>query len=181
MGGGLTAPFYLDFYVRDASSKDVPAITHIFNSYRNDSQPGRVADYEEEDFAAYIGVPHCKLLIAEAWAPELRGTILGFALAYDMVTWGYLDILCVRPEHRGHNIGSHLLSCLETGYADRWGELEVCYYEDDDIIEGYLKRRGYIDHEDVVWCVKPLKDSEQKLRKYAEREAKKDDGRRGGN
>jgi ribosomal protein S18 acetylase RimI-like enzyme len=152
--------------LRLATRHDLDQIVDIFNTSRNDPRDGMEVEYRKHDFAAYLDATHCLLVVA--YEPAIIGAsgldyeflaterILGFCLAYDLVTWGFVDILCVRPEARKMGIGSELLHWIEDLYDHRWGAIELCYNGYDPQLHQFVRKHGYGEPEDLVWVSKKL-------------------------
>lgn len=137
--------------VRPATAADVSSALQFFKHDRNLDHPERSFEYGEEDLRAYIEAPHCLFLVAIS-----GGEVVGLVIAYDLVTWGYCDEICVAHQSRGGGIGEALLQAVDRIGAGRWACLEVCYDRADPKTGQYLRGQGFDGDEHLVWMTRPV-------------------------
>lgn len=91
--------------------------------------------YDEEDFRRIIEAPHVRAVVAEA-----QGRAVGVALAFDMVIWGYIDLLVVHKDWRIHGLGKKLVEEIPT---DGWWALELCHLAELEGLGKMAERIGF--------------------------------------
>lgn len=119
--------------IRPAEHSDVAEICFIYAAatQKHHYEPIK---YTVADFRAYVNDSRSYLLVSV----EL-GVVRGFLLAYDLLSWCYLDILCVMPEYRRKGDATKLLEDL----ALKSDCIEACYYAPDDAVESFLQHHQF--------------------------------------
>lgn len=115
-----------------AKESDIPEILEFITEH---SDYHELIPYTAFDLQQYV-VDHEVLIATEFYAEGLEH-IIGFLLAYDLKTWGMLDILCVHKGHRRQKIGSKLLEYV-LRENPQWDTLETLVsrtneYTEEDI------------------------------------------------
>jgi GNAT superfamily N-acetyltransferase len=126
--------------VRRAVAEDVPAIAALYTAARIAAVPQMppALHTAEEDIGFYSrrvtdqGVT--------TWVAEADGEILGFALC----TSTFLDGLYVRPDLKGHGIGSLLLDVVDATHPDGY---ELWVFESNRGARRLYERRGLVEVE----------------------------------
>jgi ribosomal protein S18 acetylase RimI-like enzyme len=142
----------VDLVIRLATLTDVPTVVELNSVGRNHPDGTVGVKYSESDFVAYCEKSHVIFLVAEA-----KERIVGYLLAFDHVSWGYLDVLCIHPEYRDKSVGSQLIAFLEfLGGLRGWDLVELCRDEADTRIGKFVERREYLDTGLVRWYAKSI-------------------------
>ena len=146
-------------HIRPARRDDAQIIQEIYTA----CVPVDVAGltYEVSDWPLYVGVAHVHLLIAET----KEGEVVGFLLGYDLVNWGYIDILVVRHSARGKGAGAALIASFEKRAEGRWVASELAVDPEDVELWVFLKGRGYTKAGTTEWCVHDLSGEVPRRRK----------------
>lgn len=111
---------------REANTADIRNIYHIYkNEVINDVL--LKVQYQENDFQKILdNTEKAELLVA-----HINNNLVGFLLAFDHITWGYVDILYVKPEYRKKGAAKVLIATLMERRSG-WQVIELCYDSDDD-------------------------------------------------
>lgn len=141
--------------IRPATVADAAGIQVLYAEERHDAR-GIGAGFVAEDWARYVGVPRIMLLVAEA-----AGAIQGFLLAYDLHDWVYIEVLVVRRQARGHNLGARMLDALARCGEGRWVTAEMAIAVADRRLRRFTKRNRFYSREVALWCVKYLREDEE--------------------
>ena len=135
-----TDPVPPEVVVRRGVVEDGPAIGALYTAARQHAVPQMppALHTAEEDVAFYTG----RLAAEEvtAWVAEADGEVLGFALC----TPTFLDGLYVRPDLKGHGIGSLLLDVVEATHPDGY---ELWVFESNTGARRLYERRGHVEVE----------------------------------
>lgn len=136
--------------IRPARREDARAIQGV---YASGVLEGRFpVDYDASDWLAYAGVPHVKLLVA-----EFAGRIVGMCLGYDLVRWGYLDVLVVDPRCRSRKVGSGLYDAFMAVGRGRWSTAEASVDPREVTLKNFIrKRRGIKSGGTAEWLIQDL-------------------------
>lgn len=87
-----------DITLRAMRPKDVAEVVYIENrSFR--------VPWSERTFKSLLRQPHAAMFVAER-----AGKVLGYAVVWFVADEAELGDLAVHPEHRGHGVGSRLLT-----------------------------------------------------------------------
>jgi ribosomal protein S18 acetylase RimI-like enzyme len=112
--------------------------------------------YKLEDFELAVRRnAQCQVIVA---IQEYH--LVGFLLAYDMLTWGYADLICVKGTLRGKGIAQQLVEFLEVQAPKHWQYLEFCYDPNDKSVSRLVEKAGFLPNFEpdtpMVWRHKPL-------------------------
>ena len=141
--------------IRPATVADADGIHRLYSEERNDAQ-GIGASYVAEDWARYIGVPRLILLVAED-----AGAIQGVLLAYDLHDWVYIELLIVRQQARGDNLGGRMLEALGRFGEGRWVTAELAISVADRRLRRFIRKNHFYSREVALWCVKYFKEEDE--------------------
>lgn len=92
-----------------------------------------------------IQAKHVILLIAED-----DNDLCGFVLAYDLVTWCYLDTIVVKNNTRGKGIGKALLNALRTK-STKWDHISTCVHFKDPNTTQWFSKQGFQGEDHLIW------------------------------
>jgi GNAT superfamily N-acetyltransferase len=126
--------------VRPATVEDADAVADLYTAARVHAVPQMppALHTNAEDrlfFARKLAEPDCT-----CWLAEADGQILGFAACTP--TW--LDGLYLRPDLKGHGIGSLLLDVVEATHPDGY---ELWVFESNTGARRLYERRGLVEVE----------------------------------
>ena len=138
--------------IRRATAEDAAAIEAIYAEERNEERSVGTA-YKQVDWASYVEIPHIVLLVLED-AGQIKGCLLG----YDLFDWGFIELIVVRRDARGHDAGERLVDEFLLVGKDRWAAAEMLVSPGDERLLRYTDRLGFTQKEAAVWCVKQLDD-----------------------
>lgn len=129
--------------IRQATCKDAAAIKALWTTAKQETNES----YETEDFIKLIAAKErCFVYVYEE-----NDSIIGLAILYDMVIWGYLDVLFVHPEYRNGLIGPRLfLEVKKKGRELGWQNISTCHQVDKF---KSLEKLGWLiaDNQYYVW------------------------------
>lgn len=91
-----------------------------------------------DDLTVLMAAPdRCIIAVAEA-----AGAVIGFAVAYDMILWGYIDIVAVSPFHRKAGVGRSLLAFV-AAQRTSWLSIAACHHEGNQASWCMFNAAGY--------------------------------------
>jgi ribosomal protein S18 acetylase RimI-like enzyme len=150
--------------IRPGRRQDAKAIQALYESSVPKTTAGLA--YEESDWRLYVGRPHVRLIVAEG---RLDRGVVGMLLGYDLVNWGYCDVLVVSEKARKLGIGSRLLAAFECSGEDHWVASELAVDQEDEGLRAFVKKHGYAEAGTTEWRVRDLSTSgeaERRRRKF---------------
>ena len=123
--------------IRPATEDDAEQILGLYLNSTNMGHSFEPAKYDVEDFRMYAGDERTILLV-----DQTCNILSGFVLAYNLLSWCYLDVLVVHHNFRRGGVAKELIwevrrHCLP-GIP-----IESCYYSDDNDIKQFLQKTGW--------------------------------------
>jgi len=140
--------------IRPALARDAPAIQSLYESSVPKTTAGLA--YEEGDWKLYVQWPHVQLFVAEQF-----DSLVGVLLGYDLVNWGYCDVLVVSEKARSLGVGTNLLLAFERSCEGRWVASELAVDREDEGLREFVKKRGYAEAGMTEWRVRDLSGSDE--------------------
>ena len=143
-----------ELVIRFIKPEDVESLMTFFTKQRDYPKTPKDAnlDYDETEIKEYIKSTHDHIVVS-----KIGKNVTGYAVVYDLTTWGYIDELCINKNFRGMGIGTKMFNWIENQYKDKWYSVEMAAYEEDTEMVDYLHKLGYGKDEKLVWMFKGLK------------------------
>lgn len=123
--------------IRLAVLEDAARIYEIYCGYLN-KQVQSECKYNLESFELYIDSEHVNIHVYEN-----NSIIIGFILTFDMVDWGFIEVVSVDPAHRRKGIASQLIKHVIQHPKPLWFVIESCYNLSDNGVDTLLKNTGF--------------------------------------
>jgi len=123
--------------IRRAKKEDIKSVYKIYSDDTHDGHDFEPITYSIKDFYEYCPDKRTLLLVYEE-----KGAVMGFVLAYDLLKWCYLDILCVSKKFRNKGIGLKLINKI-FALKPKFDSIEMCYYSDDTVMQKYLEKNNF--------------------------------------
>lgn len=133
--------------VREGRIGDLHHIWQIYQEAKGRGEThGRA--FEFDGFRSVIFSPHHRCVVAAEGAD-----VVGFILAYDHATWGYIDVIAVRARLRRQGIVHQMVEYVIAN-PNHWKTIELCHEPDDTGPAGLASGLGFTTHETFVWRIK---------------------------
>lgn len=123
---------------RKAEIYDIPGIYQVYTNGANVTIYNEPIEYSKIDFIDYIDDNRSILLVCDDGRE-----IIGFLLAFDMLSWCYVDILIVDRQNQRKGVASRLIDYLLRIGNKNWETIEMCYYVDQNI-EVFFEKAGFV-------------------------------------
>lgn len=136
--------------IRRATKEDAEDIQLLYDTERNEENIIGIG-YSPTDWVKYTDVQQIVLLVHES-----EGIIDGVLLGYDQFDWGYIETLIVRRSVRNRGLGGSLIESFSKCGEGRWIAVEVVTSPDDDEVNEFMSKRGFLQKDPALWCVKYL-------------------------
>ncbi|VVB75731.1 Acetyltransferase (GNAT) family protein [Candidatus Tiddalikarchaeum anstoanum] len=138
-----------------AEKEDIPEIYRLYTKETNLGHDFEPILHKIKDFYDYLKNKQSILLVY-----KIEGEVAGFTLLYDMISWGYLDIICINKKYRNKGIASKLIEHALDIRHEAWESLEACYFEGDNGVESFFKKNNFtLNKKPTIWVAKDTKKS----------------------
>jgi Acetyltransferase (GNAT) family len=136
--------------IREAAHRDAFRINEICQE-----SSGRFK-YTVSDLCALMDAERNAIILVAEKEDEDKG-IVGFVIAYNMVRWGYIDLLCVSRVWENCKAGYKLLKSVERYGTESWNWREVSFFRDafDLDVQKFVDNNKYKLRDSVyIWSYK---------------------------
>ena len=107
--------------------------------------------YNIDSFNLYIKSNQVELLVY-----DFSGCVVGFILTFDMVDWGFIEVVAVKPEFRRAGIGKKLINHVIAHKKPQWFVTETCYNKIDRGVKKFITECGFVpSHQRTEWVYIP--------------------------
>ena len=138
--------------IRFIKSEDIKSLLTFYTKDRDYPKKPRKMDYDEDDIDSYIKSDHCKIVVA-----KIDNDVVAYSIFYDLITWGYIDEICVNKSHRNIGVGTKIFKWIEKKYKNKWYCIEIAAHAENTEMIKYLTKLGFITDDKLVWKFKVLK------------------------
>lgn len=135
--------------IREAGHRDAFCLHELLCGHRDESQDAGNS-YTIETLCKLIDSRNAFILVAEKEDNQVIALLIG----YNMVFWGYFDVLCVHKVWRGDKIGTQLLHAAERYGRQTWNwtDVQLTHNPFNKKIDSFCEKNGYKMQRDVyVW------------------------------
>lgn len=105
--------------------------------YKDHTFPGANGPltYSADDFRRIARAANAQLTVAEA-----DGIPIGCVLVFDMVVWGYVDLVVVHADWRGRGVLQDMMAAIRT---HGWMAVELCHLTSEKRLGLMAQRLGF--------------------------------------
>ena len=138
--------------IRLLKKRDISSLLTFYTKQRDYPKKPRDYDYDGTELELYRKSDHCHILVA-----ILGNKVVGYSIFYDLLTWGYIDELCVHKDYRNRHIGTTMFNWIEDKYREKWTCVEMAALVEDKEMIFYMSKLGFGCEKGLVWKSKGLK------------------------